>query len=89
MNGQLQSIATIRERGQLTIPGKIREALKWASENFVVRLIVREQEIVLTPYTDQKETNWDKIWQGIRLARSYKGKRGNLSNFISRDRQLH
>ena len=89
MNGQLQSIATIRERGQLTIPGKIREALKWASENFVVRLIVREQEIVLTPYTNQKETNWDKVWQGIRLARSYKGKRGNLSNFISHDRQLH
>lgn len=89
MNEQLQSIATIRERGQLTIPGKIREALKWASENFVVRLIVREQEIILTPYTDQKKTNWDKIWQGIRLARSYKGKRGNLSNFISKDRQLH
>ena len=83
--------AVIRQRGQLTIPDQVREMLVWLRPGSVVGLEIDEEEIKIKPYTKSKAKgyDWDKIWAGIRLCRSFKGKRGNLSKFIAEDRYRH
>lgn len=86
----VQVTAIIRDRGQLTIPDKIREALKWPIPNSVVSLITTfRNELVIIPYERQKKVNWSQVWSNIKESRSYKGKRGNLSSFIVSDRENH
>ena len=83
-------IASIRQRGQITIPGKIRNDLPWLDEGSAIHVIVNDQSIVLKPYQQaSQKTNWKKIWDKIALARSIKGKKGNLAAFIARDRGTH
>ena len=79
----------IRDRGQLTIPDKIRESLDWVSPNSVVTIISdKSDEIVIKPH--QKKIDWDKIWEGIRKSRAIKGKgRGSAAEFIEKDRRSH
>ncbi|EKD99401.1 MAG: hypothetical protein ACD_22C00266G0003 [uncultured bacterium] len=84
--------AVIRDRGQLTIPEKIRGLLKWSSPNSVVSLCTTTRnELIIRPYNSKEKTlvDWDSIWMNIDLSRSYKGKRGNLSEFVSFDRESH
>lgn len=88
----IQTTAIIRNRGQLTIPDVIRRAYDWIKTESVVKIIYRSpQEIVITPYIQEnvKKTNWKKVWAAIHKARSFKGKRGNLSKFIAEDRYNH
>ena len=86
----IQGTAVIRDRGQLTIPEKIREFLKWSSPNSVVSLItVSRDELVIRPFEGKKQIDWSIIWMNIELSRSYVGKRGNLSSFITSDRENH
>lgn len=90
----IQTTAIIRNRGQLTIPDVIRRAFDWMKTESVVKIIYRSpQEIVITPYIQEKKklVNWKKIWAAIAEARaiSSKGKKGNLSEFIIRDRERH
>lgn len=81
---------TIRSRGQLTIPDEIREAFSWLSVGAVVRLVGTGEEVKVLPYEiASQRPNWQKIREGLELARSFKGKRGNLSAFIARDRSSH
>jgi AbrB family looped-hinge helix DNA binding protein len=79
----------IRDRGQLTIPDKIRESLDWASPNSVVTIISdKADEIVIKPH--QKKIDWDKIWEGIKASRAIKGKgRGSAAEFLEKDRRSH
>ena len=83
----------IRDRGQLTIPDRIRESHQWTSPNSVVSIISdKADEIVIKPHEAfvKKEIDWDKIWKQIRRVRAFKGKgRGNLSQFIAQDRETH
>jgi len=85
-----QGTAIIRNRGQLTIPGSIRKVVGWATPLSAVTIsVVKPDEIVIKPHP-QKEVDWDKIWEGIRKARSVKGKgQGSLSKFIAKDRYRH
>jgi len=86
----IQGTATIRDRGQLTIPDKIRVALKWPVPNSVVSLATTSRnELVIKPYEVQKMVNWAQIWANIKMSRSFIGKKGNLSNFIIIDREDH
>lgn len=86
----LQATVIIRNRGQLTIPEEIREALDWADSSSVVKMKVLEpQRIVIEPHQKTDSVNWETVWDGIALARSFSGKRGNLSQFIAKDRQTH
>lgn len=85
-------IATVRQRGQITIPDKIRSELPWLSEGSAVHIFpIDDKSLVVKPYQHelQKKVNWKKIWQMIRLTRSFKGKNGNLAAFIAKDRQSH
>ena len=86
----VQGTAIIRERGQLTIPEKIRQVLKWSSPNSVVSLTATSRdELVIRPFEGKKQTDWSNIWINIDLSRSYVGKRGNLSGFTASDRENH
>ena len=86
----IQGTAVIRDRGQLTIPEKIRNFLEWSSPNSVVSLItVSREELIIRPFEGKKQIDWSTIWMNINLSRSYVGKQGNLSNFITSDRNSH
>ncbi|PIS14782.1 hypothetical protein COT64_00810 [Candidatus Shapirobacteria bacterium CG09_land_8_20_14_0_10_39_12] len=90
MNGDLVSTTTIRQRGQLTIPKKIREKTDWLSDGAIVEILSSLQEVKIVPYKESaKVIDWEAIWERIKLARRFKGKRGNLSSFIFKDRTSH
>lgn len=86
----IQGTAVIRDRGQLTIPEKIRGFLEWSSPNSVVSLTsVSKDELIIRPFEGRKKIDWSAIWMNIDLSRSYVGKQKNLSNFITSDRENH
>lgn len=85
-----QAIAIIRARGQLTIPDSIREVLTWATPASVVTITAEKpDEIVIQPHGTKQQIEWDELWNMIKLCRSFKRGKGNLSEFISRDRRRH
>ena len=82
--------SVIRDRGQLTIPDKVRESHDWVRSNSIVTILNKSDEIVIKPYNanTKREIDWDKLWRDIQRVRSYRGKGGgNLSKFIVEDRQ--
>lgn len=82
------TISIIRDRGQLTIPDAIRALRQWASPNSAVTITSEQpDEIVIRPH--KKEYDWDQMWELINKSRSFKGKGGNLSKFITEDRYSH
>ncbi len=84
----IQQTAIIRDRGQLTIPDKIRDALDWTKPNSVVSIkTTSKKEIVIKPH--EKETDWDEIFKNIKKLRSYRGIKGSMSEFIAEDRYRH
>lgn len=85
----MKTVSIIRDRGQLTIPGKIRKIVDWVNPMSVVSIVVlNSEEIIIKPHSE--DINWDDIWAGIEHARSFKGQgNGNLSKFVSEDRQNH
>ena len=86
---KVQGTVVIRDRGQLTIPEKIREVRPWASPVSVVTISsVKPNEIIIQPYA-QVNVDWNKIWTNIEKSRSQKGKKVTLSEFIVEDRSKH
>lgn len=92
MNTTYTSTAIIRQRGQLTIPDELRQKLDWLTEGSVVSVSTDLTNTVkITPYTkhEEKKIDWKKLRIQIERVRSFKGKRGNLSQFIIEDRESH
>lgn len=93
MNGDMFSIIIVRQRGQLTIPKKLREKASWLSEGSMVAILSSlDKEIKIKPYQEVEEkrtVNWKEVWEKIKVSRTFEGKRGNLSRFIAEDRSLH
>ncbi len=86
---RVQTTVVIRDRGQLTIPDKIRKSINWMAPSSVVTVTTdKPDEIIIQPY-NPKKVDWDKLWKMMRKSRSIKGKRGNLSEFIAQDRYRH
>lgn len=84
----MQIVSIIRNRGQLTIPDAVRKIVNWITPSSAVTItVVNSDEIRIKPH--QKQIDWDKLWKMIELSRSFKGKRGNLSEFIVEDRNRH
>lgn len=83
------TIGIIRNRGQLTIPDSIRALRHWAGPNCAITITTeRPDEIVIRPH--KKQVDWDKLWKQMKRVRAFKGKgKGNLSEFIARDRETH
>ena len=86
----VRGTATIRDRGQLTIPEKIRGVLHWSTPNSVVSLSTNSKnELIIKPFEGKKQIDWTSIWVRINVSRSTTGKQGNLSKFIASDRESH
>lgn len=85
----IQAVGIVRQRGQLTIPDKIRENFHWLSPSSVVTITSQKpDEIIIKPH--KKEYDWDKIWEMIKRSRAIKGKgRGSAAEFIEKDRHSH
>jgi bifunctional DNA-binding transcriptional regulator/antitoxin component of YhaV-PrlF toxin-antitoxin module len=87
--------ATIRQRGQLTIPDLIRKKFSWLKENAVVSIAASSGgEVIIKPLIVQgasDKPNWNEIWRRIYLTRSFRGrtKDKSLSQFIVEDRLRH
>ena len=81
--------ATIRQRGQLTIPDKLRELFSWLEEGSIVGIEVEEEVLKIKPHSQVKKIDYDDFYTKMQLARSFKGKRGNLSAMIASDREAH
>lgn len=86
---KIRAVSIIRERGQVTIPDAIRKVAKWARPLSAVSVSLEGDEIRIRPHVSEKEKeiDWDKVWSAIKLARSFQGKRGNVSAFVEKDRQ--
>ena len=84
-----QVISTIRQRGQLTIPDRVREKYKWVAPGLPVSIdSSNPNKIVIEPYSASKKVSWDEFWEDIKRIRSHKGEyKGSLSKFIEWDRQ--
>lgn len=91
MKKVIQTTGIIRDRGQLTIPNKIRDIFHWITTNSVVSIRTTiNEEMVIKPYEKEKEVDWDKIWKNLKKLRSFKGKsKKPLSKFIAEDRYRH
>lgn len=90
MNNTYISTATIRQRGQLTIPDEIRSQLSWIDVNEAVRIKTEgDKKIIIEPYEKDMKINWKKLLAQLTRVANYRGKRGNLSQFIIEDRELH
>lgn len=84
-----QIVGTIRQRGQLTIPDKVRENRQWVSDGSAVVIDNSDpQKIIIQPYSKKKDIDWEEFWEDIRRVRASKGEyKGGLSKFIAWDRQ--
>lgn len=83
----MKTVSIIRNRGQLTIPDSIRKTVNWVNPSSAVSItLVKPNEIVIKPH--QVQVDWDRIWAGIKKARSVNGK-ANLAEFIAEDRHSH
>lgn len=85
----IQAVGIIRNRGQLTIPDKIRETFDWLTPSSVVTITSQKpDEIVIKPH--KKEYDWDKIWKMVKRSRAIKGNgRGSAAEFLEKDRRSH
>ncbi|HLE49923.1 MAG TPA: hypothetical protein VI791_02185 [Patescibacteria group bacterium] len=85
-------VAAVRQRGQITIPDKIRSDLAWLSTGSIIHITrIDNRSILVKPYQEEakQKPDWKKIWDSIALARTFKGERGNLSAFVVKDRESH
>ncbi len=82
-------VSIIRDRGQLTIPDSIRKMVGWITPMSAVSIsVVKADEIIIKPHVQR--VDWDKIWKGIKKARSIHGKgKGSALKFIQQDRLSH
>lgn len=82
--------AVVRQRGQLTIPDPIRDMFAWLREGSAVWIDIDNEEVRIKPHAKMKtDIDWDGFFSKVHLARSFKGKRGNLSAIVAKDRHNH
>lgn len=93
MHRELRATATIRQRGQLTIPDEIREQLPWLETDSIVGIEMKGlQEVVVRPFRKTQSPSserWEKALDALKIAQSFAGKRGRLSHFVTEDREQH
>ena len=93
-----QRITKIRERGQLTVPAEIRQALSWPEEELVVKVETTTSGFKVerlpmshpqNPIRKLSKQEGNKIWEDMKRI-SKLGKRGvTLGEFLRRDRDTH
>lgn len=93
-----QTVSKIRERGQLTIPQDIRQALNWPDDEVVVKVTTindgfRVERLPISHPQHPKKTltkkEWDKIYEDFE-AFSKTGRQDiKLTEFVRKDRDTH
>ena len=86
----MKKISVIRERGQLTIPDSIRQAVGWVAPMSAVSIsVVKPDEIVIKPH--QQKVDWNRLWKLIKKSRSLGIGRATTSaaEFLEKDRRSH
>ncbi len=94
----VQKITKVRERGQLTVPYEIREALNWPEKELMVQIEttnsgfkVQRVPISHPQYPKKKltEKEWTEIFRHMKRV-SRLGKQGvNLAEALRKDRDTH
>jgi bifunctional DNA-binding transcriptional regulator/antitoxin component of YhaV-PrlF toxin-antitoxin module len=94
----IQKITRVRERGQLTVPYEIREALNWYDEELTVKIETtpsgfRVERVPIShpqhPKKKLTKEEGEKIWEDMKRI-SKLGKQGvNLTKFLRHDRDTH
>lgn len=88
METMLRETTVIRQRGQLTIPDSFRDRLSWLRPKNVVSLESHfDNRITLAPYHSDEEVDWKRWRRKLGRVQAFRGRGGNLSDFISRDRR--
>lgn len=88
----IQAVGIIRQRGQLTIPDKIRESFSWLTPSSAVTITSQKpDEIIIRPVSaSKKAVDWDNIWEGIKKSRAIKGRNAiSAIEILQKDRQSH
>lgn len=91
----IQVISKIRERGQLTVPQDIRQALNWPDDEIMVKVTTindgfRVEKLPISHPTHPKKKltkkQWDKIWQSFDKIRKSGRQDVDLREFVRKDR---
>lgn len=90
-----QTISKIRERGQLTVPQDIRQALNWPEDEVMVKVTTiqdgfRVERLPIShpqhPKKKLTKKQWNQIWKDFEEI-SHSGKQDiRLKEFVRRDR---
>lgn len=90
-----QTISKIRERGQLTVPQDIRQALNWPEDEVMVKVTTiqdgfRVERLPIShpqhPKKKLTKKQWNQIWKDFEEI-SHSGKQDiSLKEFVRRDR---
>lgn len=93
-----QTISKIRERGQLTVPQDIRQALNWPDDEVVVKVTTisdgfRVERLPIShpqhPKKELSKKEWDRIYKNME-AFSKTGRQDiKLTDFLRKDRDTH
>lgn len=93
-----QTISKIRERGQLTVPLDIRQALNWPDDEVVVKVTTisdgfRVERLPIShpqhPKKKLTDKQWDRIYKDMEKI-SKSGKQNiKLTDFLRHDRDTH
>lgn len=91
----IQTVSKIRERGQLTIPQSIREALRWPDEDILVKVTTTEDGFrveklpISHPQHPKKKLTkgeWDKIYEDMEKISKSGNQNIKLTDFLRHDR---
>lgn len=93
-----QTISKVRDRGQMTVPQAVREALSWPDNDVMVKITTIEDGFrveklpISHPQNPQKKltkSQWDKIYADMEKI-SKSGKQNiKLTDFLRHDRDTH
>lgn len=93
-----QTISKIRERGQLTVPQDIRQALNWPDDKVVVKITTisdgfRVERLPIShpqhPKKKLTKQQWDKIYENMEKISKLGKQNIKLTDFLRHDRDTH
>ncbi len=94
----VQTISKVRERGQLTVPQEIREALNWPEDEIMVKIITiqdgfRVEKLPIShpqhPKKKLTKKQWGRIWKTFEDAAKSGRQDIKLTDFLRHDRDTH
>ena len=93
-----QTVSKIRERGQLTVPKDIRQALNWPEEEIIVKVTTisdgfRVERLPIShpqhPKKKLTKKEWDKIYKNMEKISKSGRQDIKLTDFLRHDRDTH